>query len=131
MDQGQPVGIAQNVTARPSARHGAGKRRLICFSKANPRVARSTLGVTSPFPASLRRKTLHIHRPADFPDVYANALLVTRPYDAILDVFPALQPVPGELPALRLSLACSGRPFSDSPFSVGHLLRSLRGGRHE
>src|SRR6516162_8509414 len=52
---------------------------------------------------------LHIHRPADFLDVYA--LLVSRPYDAIFDVLLALPPVPPELHALRLRLACSGRLF--------------------
>ena len=48
-------------------------------------------------------------RPADFLDVYA--LLVSRPYDAIFDVLLALPPVPPELHALRLRLACSGRLF--------------------
>jgi hypothetical protein len=43
------------------------------------------------------------------PDVYAGIGLDSRPYDAIFDVFPVLQPVPAELHALRLLLACSGR----------------------
>jgi hypothetical protein len=34
-----------------------------------PESTRSTRRVTSPFPGSLRPETLHIHRPADFPDV--------------------------------------------------------------
>ena len=75
----------------------------------NPR--RSTHRVTSPFLGSLPPATLHIHRSADFPDVYVDTLLVNRPYDAILDVFLALPPVPAELHALRLLLACSGRRF--------------------
>src|SRR6266481_3102219 len=95
-----------------------------------PESARSTHRVTSPFPGLLRPETLHIHPTADFPDVYAETLSVSRPYDAILDVFLALPPVPVELHALRLRLACSGRLFQGNPFSVGHL-RSLRGGRHE
>jgi hypothetical protein len=48
-------------------------------------------------------------RPVDFLDVYA--LSASRPYDAILDVFLALPPVPTELHALRLGFACSGRLF--------------------
>src|SRR6516165_4722962 len=35
----------------------------------------------------------------------------SRSYDAILDVFLALPPVPTELHALRLGFACSGRLF--------------------
>src|SRR6266403_3552664 len=80
--------------------------------RVTPESARSTHWVTSIFPGSLRPETLHIfptHRPADFPDVYVDTLLVSRPYDAILDVFLALPPVPVELHALRLHLACSGR----------------------
>src|SRR5258705_2478362 len=76
-----------------------------------PESTRSTHRVTSPFPGSLPLKTLHIHRPADLPDVYAVIELDSRPYDAIFDVFPVLQPVPAELHALRLLLACSGRLF--------------------
>lgn len=76
-----------------------------------PESTRSTHRVTSPFPGSLRPETLHIHRPADLPDVYAGIGSDSRPYDAIFDVFPVLQPVPAELHALRLLLACSGRLF--------------------
>src|SRR5258705_9135698 len=72
---------------------------------------RSTHRVTSPFPGSLSLKTIHIHRPADLPDVYAVIELDSRSYDAIFDVFPVLQPVPAELLDLRLLLACSGRFF--------------------
>src|ERR1700746_3851710 len=43
--------------------------------------------------------------------------LVNRPYDAILDVFLALPPMPAELHALRLRLAFSGRLFLGNPFS--------------
>ena len=71
----------------------------------------STHRVTSPFPGSLHPKIHHIHRPPDFRDVYAGIGLDSRPYDAISDVFLALQPVPPELHALRLHLACSGRLF--------------------
>ncbi len=55
------------------------------------------------------RQARHSRRPVDFPDVYAQ--LASRPCDAILDVFLALPPVPAELHALRLHLACSGRLF--------------------
>src|ERR1700720_4925728 len=71
-----------------------------------PESTRSTHRVTSPFPGSLRPETLHIHRPADLPDVYAGIGSDSRPYDAIFYVFPVLQPVPAELHALRLLLAC-------------------------
>jgi hypothetical protein len=71
----------------------------------------STHRVTSPFPGSLPPEILHIHRPADLLDVYADTLLVSRPYDAILDVFLALPPVLGKLHALRLLLAFNGRLF--------------------
>src|SRR5882757_3216958 len=94
-----------------------------------PESTRSTHRVTSPFPGSLRPEKLHIHRPADLPDVYAGIGSGSRPYDAIFDVFPVLQPVPAELHDLRLLLARSGRLFQGNPFSVGQL-RSLRGGRH-
>ena len=47
----------------------------------------STHRVTSPFPGSLHPKIHHIHRPADFRDVYAAIGLDSRPYDAISDVF--------------------------------------------
>src|ERR1700746_2713927 len=57
----------------------------------------------------LARQLLHIHRSADFPDVYA--LLASRHYDAIFDVFLALPPVPTEFQAFRLLLACSHRLF--------------------
>src|SRR3954453_4319154 len=90
----------------------------------------STHRVTSPFPGSLHPKIHHIHCPGDFRDVYAGIDLDSRPYDAISDVFLALPPVPAELHALRLHLACSGRLFQGNPFSFGQL-RSLRGGRHE
>src|SRR4029077_10456486 len=76
-----------------------------------PESTRSTHRVTSPFPGSLHRKIHHIHRPADFRDVYAGIGLDSRSYDAISDVFLALPPVPAELHALRLHLACSGRLF--------------------
>jgi hypothetical protein len=76
-----------------------------------PESTRSTHRVTSPFPGSLPLKSLHIHRPADLPDVYAVIESDSRPYDAIFDVFPVLQPVPAELHGLRLPLACSGRLF--------------------
>jgi hypothetical protein len=81
------------------------------FLQRQARLARSTHRVTSPFPGLLRPESLHIHRPADFPDVYPETLLASRPYDAILDVFLALPPVPAELHALRLDLAFSGRLF--------------------
>jgi hypothetical protein len=71
---------------------------------------RSTRRVTSPFPGLLRPEKLHIHRLADLPDVYGGIGLDSR-YDAIFDVCQALQPVPAELHALRLLLACSGRRF--------------------
>ena len=90
----------------------------------------STHRVTSPFPGSLHPKIHHIHRLTDFRDVYAGIGLDSRPYDAISDVFLALPPVPAELHALRLHLACSGRLFQGNPFSFGQL-RSLRGSRHE
>jgi hypothetical protein len=38
------------------------------------------------------------------PDVYAETLSVNRPYDAILDVFLALPPVPAELHAFASAL---------------------------
>ena len=46
----------------------------------------------------------------NLPDVYADTPL-NRPYDAILDVFPALQPMPTELPGLRLRLAGNRGPL--------------------
>ena len=60
---------------------------------------------------SVHRETLHIHRPADFRDVYGGIGSDSCPYDAILDIFLALPPVPPELLGLRLHLACSGRLF--------------------
>src|SRR5258705_11352574 len=45
-----------------------------------PESTRSTHRVTSPFPGSLPLKTLHIHRPADLPDVYAGIGSGSRPY---------------------------------------------------
>src|SRR5262249_371280 len=91
---------------------------------------RSTHRVTSPFSGPLRPEPLHVHQAANLPDVHPDTLFVSRPYDAILDVFLALPPVPAELHALRFLLTCSGRLFQGNPFSVGHL-RSLRGGSHE
>jgi hypothetical protein len=67
--------------------------------------------VTSPFPGFLHRKIHHIHCPGDFRDVYGGINSDSPPYDAISDVFLALPPVPVELHALRLHLACSGRLF--------------------
>jgi hypothetical protein len=79
------------------------------FLQRQVRLARSTHRVTSPFPGSVRPEALHVYPTADFPDVYAGTPLVNRPYDAILDVFLALPPMPAELHALRLRLAFSGR----------------------
>src|SRR5262249_24028145 len=90
----------------------------------------SCFRVTSPFPRLLRPEIHHIHRPTDLPDIYAGIGLDSHPYDATFDVFLALPPVPAELHALRLRLACSGRVFEGNPFSVGQL-RSGREGRHE
>src|SRR5215212_139321 len=67
--------------------------------------------VTSPFPGFLHRKIHHIHRLGDFRDVHGGINSDSPPYDAISDVFLALPPVPVELHALRLHLACSGRLF--------------------
>jgi len=86
--------------------------------------------VTSPFPRPLHRKSHHIYCPGHFRDVYGRFNSDSRPYDAIADVFLALPPVPVELHALRLHLACSGRLFQDNLFSFGQL-RSLGGRRYE
>jgi hypothetical protein len=69
-----------------------------------------------------------LHRLADLPDVYA--LLASRPYDAILDVFLALPPMPLELHALRFLLACSGRGLTACPNAHRRRQRSIpeRGG---
>src|SRR5712671_1174602 len=94
------------VFANTSINIGLPLRRRVA-----PESTRSTHRVTSPFPGSLPLETLHIHRPADLPDVYAVIDSDSRPYDAIFDVFPVLQPVPAELHDLRLFLACRGRLF--------------------
>jgi hypothetical protein len=102
------------LPCQPSEQNIRSKRKDVLavgfFLQRQARLA-STHRVTSPFPGSLHPKIHHIHRPADFRDVYAGIGLDSRPYDAISDVFLALPPVPAELHALRLHLACSGRLF--------------------
>ena|SRR6266436_1762539 len=93
-----PASVPTSAETKPAPPPQMSSRRLA-----------STHRVTSPFPGSVHPEIHHIHRPADFPDVYAGIGLDSRPYDAILDVFLALPPVPAELHALRLHLACSGR----------------------
>jgi len=80
-------------------------------SASTPESSRSTVRVTSPFRGSVHPETQVIHRPSDFPDVYGGIGSDSPPYDAILDIFLALPPVPAELHALCFRLACSGRLF--------------------